>query len=96
MTALRKLISLARQRPTRAARRARLYRRPDCHLCEEAVALVESIRRRGLPIELESVDIESDPALLRRYLLTIPVLELEDGPALEWPFTRSDLERALR
>jgi hypothetical protein len=94
--ALEKLLSLGRRQPTRPTRRAVLYVRPECHLCEEAVALVEVACRRGATIDLERVDIETDPTLLRRYLLAIPVLELDDGVRLEWPFTLSELERAIR
>jgi glutaredoxin len=54
-----------------------LYGRPDCHLCDEARAGLESLRAEGLSLELEEVDIESDDALLRRYLERIPVVELD-------------------
>jgi hypothetical protein len=42
------------------------------------------------------VDITSDPQLFRRYCFSIPVLEIEGGAELEWPFDRSALSRALR
>ncbi|HET8593376.1 MAG TPA: glutaredoxin family protein [Solirubrobacterales bacterium] len=55
----------------------RLYARPDCHLCDEARAELESLRSEGLDFELEEVDIESDHELLSRYLERIPVIELD-------------------
>ncbi len=53
-----------------------LYGRPDCHLCDEARAGLEKLLADGASFELEEVDIESDDALLRRYLERIPVIEL--------------------
>jgi glutaredoxin len=54
-----------------------LYGRPDCHLCNEARAGLEQLRRDGAVFELDEVDIESDDGLLRRYLERIPVIELD-------------------
>ncbi|MGA8218263.1 MAG: glutaredoxin family protein [Solirubrobacterales bacterium] len=53
-----------------------LYGRPDCHLCDEARAGLESLRAAGLSFDLEEIDIESDDSLLRRHLERIPVIEL--------------------
>ena len=55
----------------------KLYERPDCHLCEVALAELEGLRAAGLEFEIERVDIESDEQLLRRYLERIPVIELD-------------------
>jgi glutaredoxin len=54
-----------------------LYGRPDCHLCKEARAGLESLRAGGLDFDLDEIDIESDDELLRRYLERIPVIELD-------------------
>jgi glutaredoxin len=53
-----------------------LYARPDCHLCDEARAGLESLLADGVSFELEEVDINSDDELLKRYLERIPVVEL--------------------
>jgi glutaredoxin len=53
-----------------------LYGRPGCHLCDDARAV---LLRLGAPFD--EVDIESDDALLRRYLERIPVVAL-DGEEL--------------
>ena len=55
----------------------KLYLRPDCHLCEVALAELERMRAEGLAFELERVDIDSDDELLRRNLERIPVIEVE-------------------
>jgi glutaredoxin len=57
--------------------RVRLYSRPDCHLCDEARAGLESLLAEGVEFELEEVDIDSDDRLLGRFLERIPVVELE-------------------
>jgi glutathione S-transferase len=54
-----------------------LYARPDCHLCDEARAELESLRGAGADFELEEIDIDTDDSLLRRFLERIPVIELD-------------------
>jgi glutaredoxin len=70
-----------------------LYARPDCHLCDEARAGLESLRSDGVDFELEEVDINSDEELLRRYLERIPVIEL-DGEIVSELFLDADGLRA--
>jgi glutaredoxin len=57
-----------------------LYGRPGCHLCDDARTALERVRARH-PFHLDEVDIESDDALLKRYLERIPVIAL-DGEEL--------------
>ena len=68
-----------------------LYGRPGCHLCDEARTVLERIQAER-PFRLEEIDIESDDALLRRYLERIPVIAL-DGEELFDHFVE---EEALR
>ena len=58
-----------------------LYGRPDCHLCDVARDGLQMLLADGLTFELVEVDIESDDALLARYLERIPVVAL-DGEEL--------------
>jgi hypothetical protein len=56
-----------------------LLTRPGCHLCHDArdelARLLDERAAIGLPRpDVHEVDIESEPALLRRHLETIPVL----------------------
>jgi uncharacterized membrane protein len=70
-----------------------LYRREDCHLCEQAKADLESLQEQ-YPHRLVEVDIDSDPALQRMYLAEIPVIEV--GPYwLKAPFDRQKLMMTL-
>ena len=57
-----------------------LYGKPDCHLCEDARAVVERVRAEH-PFDLREVDVSLDPVLHREYGERIPVLAL-DGEEL--------------
>ena len=72
-----------------------LYGRPDCHLCEEALAVVERVRAR-VAFELQQVDIESDDELFKRYLERIPVLVVGGQELFEFFVDEQLLESALR
>jgi uncharacterized membrane protein len=70
-----------------------LYTRRDCHLCEQAKADLESIQAK-YPHRLVEIDIDSDPALQKKYLVEVPVVEV--GPyALKAPFDRQKLMMTL-
>ncbi|HET6831790.1 MAG TPA: glutaredoxin family protein [Solirubrobacterales bacterium] len=63
-----------------------LYGRPGCHLCDEARAGLEALRRDGFEFTLREVDIESDPELHRRLLERIPVVEVDGARVSELSF----------
>ncbi|KAA0275317.1 MAG: glutaredoxin family protein [Acidobacteria bacterium] len=75
-------------RPADVARLAvvTLYGRAGCHLCEEARAGLEALRRDGLRFTLREVDIESDRELHRRLLELIPVVEVDGARVSELLF----------
>ena len=69
--------------------RITLYGRPDCHLCDDARAV---LRRVGEPFE--EVDIESDDELFKRYLERIPVVAVDGRETFDF-FVDEDALRAL-
>ena len=70
-----------------------LYTRKGCHLCEQAKEDLDSLQESH-PHRLVEIDIESDPALLKKYLVEIPVIEV--GPyILKSPFDRQKLKMTL-
>ena len=70
-----------------------LYTRKDCHLCEQARADLDSLQTK-YPHRLVEIDIDTDPALLKKYLVEIPVVEV--GPyALKSPFDKQKLMMTL-
>lgn len=75
-----------------------LYTRAGCHLCDEMKAEVETARRRGLvreEIDWSEVDIDSDPELVERHGLSIPVLEIAGRPAFKGRLSPEDFARKL-
>ncbi len=71
-----------------------VYGRPGCHLCEDAVAIIERVRAR-LPFTLEQRNIEADEGLFKRYLERIPVVEIDDEEAFELFVDEQQFERRL-
>jgi glutaredoxin len=76
-------------------RRVVLYRRPDCHLCDEAGEALAQLRAAGARFELEEVDIDADEALLHRFLERIPVIEVDGEVVSELVPDRAALEASL-
>ena len=72
-----------------------LYSRPGCHLCEDARQLLVHLSGK-FRIEIHEVDITSDPELVRRYDIRIPVVALPNGRELEAPIREPDVRRELR
>ncbi len=73
--------------------RVRLYGKPDCHLCDEAMALLETLSRE-FALQIEKIDITRDAELFARYRYLIPVLEI--GETLLYPpIERDRVRRAL-
>ena len=65
-----------------------LYQRDDCKLCDEALAIIAAAR---VP-DFESVWIDGDDELERRYGDRVPVLrDAGDGRELGWPFGADDV-----
>lgn len=89
---------------TQAARATlTIYRRPGCHLCDDAELLLrdelaERLRSGLAPVDVERVDISADPALEARYRRRIPVFavgEVETELVTTGRQVREFLERAL-
>ena len=82
------------RRSAGAAVSARLYVKPDCGLCERAATLLRPFD--GKQLSVNQMNIEDDPEIFRQFFLSIPVLELEGGAQLAWPFSQADVKRLLR
>ena len=53
-----------------------VYSKPDCHLCEEAMAVLRRLQLE-LPFALQELDITTDETLHRAYFERIPVVAVE-------------------
>jgi glutaredoxin len=71
-----------------------LYGRPGCHLCDDALAVLQRIRADA-PFDLRTVNIEDDDALLRAYLERIPVVSLDDEEVYDYFVDEADLRARL-
>jgi hypothetical protein len=71
-----------------------LYLRAGCHLCEDALAVIERVRAR-VPFVLEQRDIESDDELFKRYLERIPVVTIGGEEVFELFVDEQQFERRL-
>ena len=76
-------------------RRAVLYTRDGCHLCEEARAVLEKYRLR-FGMEIEEVDIDSDAALRAKYDRCVPVVEIDGKERFRGRVNEPLLERLFR
>ena len=78
------------------AARLTLVHRHDCELCEVMLADLERFGR-GHPLPaLEVRDVDSDPELLRRYGLHVPVLLLDGSVVCRHRLDAAELARLLR
>ena len=70
-----------------------IYTGPNCHLCEQAKALLYPLMsERGLT--LMEVDIHTDAELQQKYGIRIPVV-LANGQEKGWPCTAAQIGRLL-
>jgi len=74
--------------------RITLYGRPDCHLCHDMRAVVDAVARE-IPMMVEEVDVDGDPALARAYGAEVPVLCVNGRKAFKYRVDASALRARL-
>ncbi|MCA1594651.1 MAG: glutaredoxin family protein [Acidobacteria bacterium] len=72
-----------------------IYTKPGCHLCEEARREIAKAACGDL-FTLEEVNIETDPALVRRYGWEIPVVTINGIMAFKNHVRADEFRDALR
>ena len=72
-----------------------LYTRAGCHLCEEAAASLDALERE-LPIEVDAVDIDADPALRERFNDIAPAIAVGGAVVTSAPVDFEAIRRAIR
>lgn len=63
--------------------RITLYGRADCHLCHEMRQVVDRVAR-DVRLEVEEVDVDTDPALQAAYGMEVPVLLVNGRKAFKY------------
>ena len=72
--------------------RLTLYQRDDCHLCDQALAVLAEARVPAF----ESVFVEEQPVLELHYGVRVPVLRDDArGIELDWPFDAGSVRAFL-
>jgi glutaredoxin len=56
--------------------RLHLYGRRECHLCAE---MLDALERYANAVEVEEIDVDVDPGLVRRFGADVPVLTDDEG-----------------
>jgi glutaredoxin len=73
------------------------YTRVGCHLCDDAKAVVDEVRRERA-FDLTVVDIDTDPELVRLYGEEVPVVTIDGRKAFKFrvdpAVLREKLDRA--
>ena len=72
-----------------------VYSRPGCHLCHEAVAVIEPFAQR-FPVELKVTDVDSNAALREEFGEEIPVIMIDGREAFRHRVDADALERKLK
>jgi glutaredoxin len=68
-----------------------LYTKPECHLCDDALAVIERVRTE-VAFELEQVDIMEDRDAHERYHQRVPVVVVDEVEVFDYEVD----EEALR
>ena len=80
-----------------AGPRLTLLTREGCGLCEELLAELDTLRARQPAVPgVELVDVDSDPALHRRWGMKVPVLLLDGAMVCSVRLNTPELLRLLR
>ena len=67
-----------------------IYSRPGCHLCDEMKAVVTRAAQ-SIPLEIQEIDISTDPALEAQYRFEIPVLMVAGKRAAKYRIGEEEL-----
>lgn len=78
------------------AARLTVVHRHDCQLCGEMLAALAALGARVALPPIDLVDVESDPQLLRRHGLDVPVLLLDGTVVCRHRLDGPELTRLLR
>ena len=69
--------------------------KPDCHLCDDALAIVDTVLAEFPAVTLEERSIIDEPELFEAYVDEIPVLLIDDRVHTIWRVDAGRLRAAL-
>ncbi len=76
-------------------RQIRLYTRRDCCLCEEMKGVVRDVAEE-VSLEVEEVDVDSEPDLREKFGGEVPVLFIDGRKAFKYRVAARELKKKLR
>ena len=79
--------------------RLTIYSKPGCHLCDDMKSLVQRVAASHPTehtITLDEIDISTDPLLLDRYGLEIPVLMIDGKKVAKYRVSEAELIQMLK
>lgn len=77
-----------------ATHRVVVYAKPGCHLCEDTLAILNELQSE-FQLLIHEINIESDAALLTKFMEKIPVLLIDDSITLAAPIHKEQVRAAL-
>ena len=72
-----------------------IFTRPDCHLCDDAKAVIERVKQR-FPFDLKITNIEEDSALEAAYGSEIPVITINGNKAFKYRVDETEFARKVK
>lgn len=78
--------------------RLTIYSKPGCHLCDEMKLVVHRViaqQPNARAISIHEIDISSDPELLARYGVEIPVLLIDGKKVAKYRVTEAELTQMV-
>ena len=78
--------------------RLTIYSKPGCHLCDDMKSVVHRVvtQHAEHAITIDEIDISTDPDLLDRYGLEIPVLLIEGKKVAKYRVSERELRQMIR
>ena len=85
---------IPRHFPAQSDARVVVLTREGCHLCDEAIAIIETVCAEH-DVRWQAVDVDADPALRRQYTDHVPVTFVDGGQHGLWFVDAGRLAAAL-
>jgi glutaredoxin len=73
-----------------------VYSRENCHLCDEAKAIIEAVAEEvSAEVEIEEIDVDDDPDLREEYGERVPYVLVDGTPTFKFRVDEAELRRKL-
>jgi glutaredoxin len=92
---IERLLRIIRGVPASPTISVTLWGKPDCSLCDKAVAILERLNV-DYCLRIDKRDITADSVGYERYRYVIPVVEIQGGPSFEGKISEHRLRQAFQ